>query len=144
MINDYHRKLFTSVLVLFFFLVTIIITSYHTLDLIDVNSGRLAHRTKLGPFVLVERVVQTEFASIIIGPNPPPKARWEPVYEKSPFYTAFSHYRYGYAPKVLSLFVERCREKGLSVRQTREYALKAVELMRRGSVEELVAFAESF
>lgn len=146
MINSYYRKRFVhiTVAILFLLLLTllIVVPSYHNLDLIDANSGRIAHRTKLGPFILAERVVQTEFSSMIVGPNPPPKTRWEPVLEKSPFYSAFSHYRYGYVPKVLSLFMERCRDKGLSERQTREYALKALELMRRGHVEELVTFAE--
>lgn len=142
-VNAKPRIKSRTCIVLCVFGLILMFCSYRNMTFIDTYSGRIAHRTKVGFVTVHERVAETDFSDQLRAEKSPWGSHWQPVSESSPFYKAFSHYRYGYVPKALSLFVLRCHKRQLTETQTRALVLHAAELLRTRKIEELIQFLES-
>ena len=116
----------------------VIVLSYNDMWLIDVHSGRISHRLRIGPFGISERITPTEFSDIVLAGTEPRQPRWEPFNQKSLVINAYPNYRYGPVPSALRGFVLRYRQNGVPGGLARRDAMHLVQLMRRGAIEELV------
>lgn len=118
---------------------------YQNIREVDVMSGRLRYRTRIGRYVLFEAIEETEFSQLARGCGKSPRsASWRMVWSRTPWNRISPHYRYHSVPNDLQMFLYECQNRAMTKQQQRKLVCELLAILQQNRPRALRRWIEDF